>query len=130
MDIYTDIILDLWRNPVNFGKLSNPDFEAYGLNPLCGDEISIQLKLDDKRLAISDTRFTGNGCAISTASTSLLTEYIKGKELAELVKLTEKDIISLLGVKVGLARLKCVILPLITLKKAINYFNEKIATED
>lgn len=125
MNLYADIILDLWRNPQNFGELNSADLEAYELNPLCGDEVKIQLKLDDKRLAISDTRFIGNGCAISTAATSLLTEFIKGKKLSELMKLNEKDVIFLLGIEVGPQRIKCAILPLITLKKALRNFYEK-----
>lgn len=136
MNLYADIILDLWRNPQNFGELENPDLEAYELNPLCGDEIRIQLKLKPTANRLQTTAvngrqfaevaraaFTGNGCAISTASASILTEFIKGKKLIELAKLTEKDIISFLEIEISAQRLKCAILPLITLKKAIANFD-------
>lgn len=126
--LYADIILDLWRNPANFGEIKKPDLSAYELNPLCGDEIKIQLKLTTNHklrfTKISQAKFSGNGCAISQASASLLTEFIKGKKLADMAKLTEKDLIELLGIEVGPARIKCVILPLIVLKRAISS-NEK-----
>ena len=130
MNLYADIILDLWRHPQNFGEMENPDLAAFELNPLCGDEVKIQLKLDHRRLTINDSRFTGNGCAISQASASLLTEFAKGKKLNDLTKLAEKDIISLLGIKVGPQRIKCAILPLITLKKALASFDEKTASQN
>lgn len=141
MNLYADIILDLWRNPQNFGEMQNPDFEAYELNPLCGDEVRIQLKLvssikpssrghstelnrspqaeGNHESRIEGAVFTGNGCAISMATASLLTEFAKGKKLNDLTNLAEKDITSLLGIKVGPARIKCAILPLIALKKAL-----------
>lgn len=132
MNLYADIILDHWRNPQNFGELKNSDLAAYELNPLCGDEVKIQLKMKTANCQqqIADCKFTGNGCAISTAATSILTEFIKGKKLIELAKLTEKDAISLLGIEIGPARLKCAILPLIVLKKALIIFNEKIESQN
>lgn len=128
MDIYADIILDLWRNPANFGQLDNADLEAYELNPLCGDEIKIQIKLKglNGQSKVKDCKFTGNGCAISVASTSLLTEFAKDKSLPELVKITEKDIFKFLGIEIGPQRIKCAILPLAVLRKAVNSFDEKI----
>ena len=143
MNLYADIILDLWRNPQNFGEMLKPDLEAYELNPLCGDEIRLQLKLkpltdyslrttaknnkrsakavDGRRFAVVErAAFTGNGCAISMAAASLLTEFVKGKKGSDLAKLSEKDVISLLGIEVGPQRIKCAILPLIALKKAIS----------
>lgn len=132
MNLYADIVLDLWRNPQNFGELENPDFEAHELNPLCGDEVKIQLKLKktDGRQQVDCCKFTGNGCVISVAAASLLTEYIKGKELTELTKLTEKNVISLLRIEIGFQRIKCAILPLIALKKAINGVDEKIKSQN
>ena len=128
MNLYADIILDLWRNPQNFGELGDYDFEAFELNPLCGDEVKIQLKLKkaNGRQLIFDCKFTGDGCAISVAAASMLTEYAKGKRLIGVAKLTDKDVISLLGIEIGPQRIKCAILPLIALKKAIANSNEKI----
>lgn len=126
--IYADIILDLWRNPQNFGNLPNPDLEAYELNPLCGDEVKIQIKLKSSngQSRITDCRFSGNGCVISVAAASLLTEFVKGKRLGDLAKLTGNDIISLLGIQIGQQRIKCATLALQTLKKALNSFDEKV----
>lgn len=133
MDLYRAQILELWRNPQNFGEIKNPDLEAYDLNPLCGDEVKIQAKLDDistssdissrkfrnKRLAISEVRFTGNGCAISQASASVLTEMIKGKKLSEAAKIERENLLSELGIHPGPTRIKCVLLPLLVWKKAL-----------
>jgi nitrogen fixation NifU-like protein len=80
-ELYQDIILDHGRHPRNFGKLEHPSHFAHGHNPLCGDKVTIYLKLQGDR--IEDVRFEGRGCAISTASTSLMTEIIKGKTVEE-----------------------------------------------
>jgi nitrogen fixation protein NifU and related proteins len=80
-ELYQDIILDHGRHPRNFGKLDHPSHFAHGHNPLCGDKVTVYLKLDGDR--IEDVRFEGRGCAISTASTSLMTEIIKGKTVEE-----------------------------------------------
>jgi len=132
MDLYADIILDLWRNPQNFGELKNADLQAYELNPLCGDEVKIQLKLKSNahKNMVEKAQFTGNGCAISTAAASLLTEFVKDKKLSELRRLTDKDIVSLLGIEIGPQRIKCAILPLITLKKALRNFDEKVESSN
>lgn len=130
MNLYAEIILDHWRNPQNFGQLRNPDVEAYEFNPLCGDEIRLQLKLkansQKPKARIEQVRFSGNGCAISTAAASMLTEYVKGKKLAELTKLTERDVISLLGIEIGPQRIKCATLPLIVLKKGVESFLQRV----
>lgn len=119
LDLYREQILDLWRNPQNFGELANPDLEAYDLNPLCGDEVKIQAKLDDERLAISDVRFSGTGCAISQASVSMLTQIIVGKKLSDAAKIEKQDLLSELGINPGPARIKCALLALSVWKKAL-----------
>ena len=80
-DLYRDVILDHNRRPRNFGQLEGADGRAEGHNPLCGDHLSLAVRLDGER--ISDIRFEGKGCAISTASASLMTEAVKGKERSE-----------------------------------------------
>jgi nitrogen fixation protein NifU and related proteins len=84
-DLYRDVILDHNRNPRNFGKLEPHDAEARGHNPLCGDRLSVTLRLEGDRIA--DVKFDGNGCAISVASASLMTEAIKGKPRSEVAAL-------------------------------------------
>jgi len=80
-DLYREIILDHYRNPRNQAPLEDPDIEARGFNPFCGDEVVLQLKLRDGRIAA--TSFQGRGCSISQASASMMTEVLKGKTLEE-----------------------------------------------
>jgi nitrogen fixation protein NifU and related proteins len=87
-DLYRDVILDHNRSPRNFGVLSPADAEAEGFNPLCGDRLSLRLKFDGER--ITDAKFEGKGCAISTASASMMTEAIKGATKPQAVALFER----------------------------------------
>jgi nitrogen fixation NifU-like protein len=87
-ELYRDVILDHNRKPRNFGALEAADASVEGFNPLCGDHLTLRLKLDDD--SISDIRFEGEGCAISTASASLMTEAVKGKTRSEALKLFER----------------------------------------
>ncbi len=87
-DLYRDVILDHNRNPRNFGALQTADAQADGHNPLCGDRLTVFLKLRDDR--VEDVRFEGKGCAISTASASLMTESVKGKSKADIQALFER----------------------------------------
>jgi len=92
-ELYRDVILDHNRHPRNFGRLSPADAEADGHNPLCGDRLTVSLRLDGDRIA--DVRFEGSGCAISTASASLMSEAVKGRDRAAVRRLFE-DIHALL----------------------------------
>lgn len=87
-DLYRDVILDHNRNPRNFGPLPSASADAEGFNPLCGDRLKLHLRVVDER--VEDVRFEGQGCAISTASASLMTEAIKGKTRAEALALFER----------------------------------------
>jgi nitrogen fixation NifU-like protein len=87
-DLYRDVILDHNRRPRNFGVLEPADAGAEGFNPMCGDRLTLRLKLDDDK--ISDIRFEGQGCAISTASASLMTEAVKGRTRSEALHLFER----------------------------------------
>ena len=115
-DFYRDYILDHYRNPRNFGTLENADVQAEDLNPLCGDQIRMQLKLDDG--TISDVRFSGKGCAISQASASMLTERIKGMKLAEVAKLPKDVVLENVGIGISPTRMKCAMLGLRVLRSA------------
>lgn len=117
-DLYREQILDHYKNPRNFGRMENPDLEGFETNPLCGDSIGIQLKFD-KNKAVGEIKFYGEGCAISRASASMLTEVLKGKHLKALDKIGNGDIIQMLGGQISPARLKCATLPLESLRKAI-----------
>jgi nitrogen fixation protein NifU and related proteins len=115
-DFYRDYILDHYRHPRNFGELAQADAEAEDLNPLCGDQIRMQLKVDDG--AVSDVRFSGKGCAISQAAASMLTERIKGMRLADVAKLSKDIVLEDVGIGISPTRMKCAMLGLRVLKSA------------
>jgi len=87
MDLYQEVILDHNRSPRNFGQIEGADHSAEGYNPLCGDQLTLYLKMDGDR--VEEVRFEGQGCAISTASASILTEMVQGKSVAEVETLFE-----------------------------------------
>jgi len=116
-DLYRDYILEHYRHPHNFGVLEAPTASYEGANPLCGDRITMMLGIRDGRVA--EVGFTGRGCAISQASASLLTDEIKGKPVADVAKMTSRDVLDLLGIDISPARLKCALLSLDTLEHAI-----------
>lgn len=123
-EIYSEMILEHYKNPMNFGEMSNPDIESYEDNPICGDRIKMQFKLNGKK--IEDVKFSGDGCAISIASASMLTSKIKGKNLSEVKKIAKEDVFKLLGIKLTAARVKCALLPLKVLKMSlVSYLKEK-----
>jgi nitrogen fixation NifU-like protein len=115
-DFYRDYILDHYRSPRNFGNFENPDVEAEDLNPLCGDQIKMELKVDDG--VIRDVRFSGKGCAISQASASMLTEQVKGMKLADVAKLSKEAVLDNVGIGISPTRMKCAMLGLRVLKSA------------
>jgi nitrogen fixation protein NifU and related proteins len=116
-DLYRDYILEHYRRPHNFGVLDEPTAAYEGANPLCGDRITMMLGIRDG--IVADVAFTGRGCAISQASASLLTDEVKGKTLEEVAKLTSDDVLDLLGIEINPARLKCALLSLDTLERAL-----------
>jgi nitrogen fixation NifU-like protein len=114
-DLYREYILDHYQNPRNYGTLENPDIAYEDDNPLCGDVIRIEIKLDDQN-RVTDVAFDGEGCAISQASASMLTEEILGKSLEEVKKINKDDILDMLGIQLGPVRVKCALLALKVLK--------------
>ena len=117
-DLYRDYILEHYRRPHNFGVLSAPSVSLEGSNPLCGDRITLQLRVADG--VLQEVAFTGRGCAISQASASLLTDEIKGKALADVEAFRADDLLDLLGIEISPARLKCAMLSHDTLRKALD----------
>lgn len=117
MNIYQDIILDHYHHPHNQGKLKNPDKTITVSNPLCGDVIEMAIILNKNK--VKEIKFTSQGCVISQASTSMLTDYAKNKSKEELKKLDSKFIINTLGINLGINRIKCAVLPLEALQKLL-----------
>jgi len=115
MNIYQDIILDHYHHPHNQGVLSGKSVEVS--NPLCGDKIKMTISFEKNK--VKEIKFQGEGCVISTASSSLLTDYVKDKSKQELKKLDSKFIIKLLGIDLGMNRIKCAVLPLEALHKLL-----------
>ncbi|MFH1072403.1 MAG: SUF system NifU family Fe-S cluster assembly protein [Nanoarchaeota archaeon] len=120
--MYREHILDHYNHPHNFGRMQNPDAGATVLNPLCGDEITIQLKIDKKK-RIRDIKFQGVGCAISQAAISMITDFVKGKAIIEVKRLLRKEkVLELLGIQVSPVRLKCALLSLDALEASIKKY--------
>jgi nitrogen fixation protein NifU and related proteins len=118
-DLYRDEILEHYRQPHNFGTLEHPDAVHEGHNPLCGDRITMMLAISEDG-TVRDVAFSGRGCAISQASASLLTDEIRGRRLSDVEALTNQDILDLLGIEISPARLKCALLSLDTLQRALH----------
>ena len=116
--LYRGALLEVFQNPKNKGKIANPDLESKLFNPLCGDEVTLQIKLKDRQV-VEKAVFSGNGCAISQASASLLAEKIEGKNLKDVRKLKGNDILELIGINPSPARLKCAFLSLEVLMEAL-----------
>lgn len=116
-DIYQEAILDHYRNPRNHGSLDHPTHQAKAINASCGDKLQMDIKV--KNGIIDDVRFSGVGCAISQASASLLSEAIKKKPVTEAESLVPEDVFKLLGVTLSPSRIKCGLLSLETMKKAL-----------
>ncbi|HEY6926106.1 MAG TPA: SUF system NifU family Fe-S cluster assembly protein [Steroidobacteraceae bacterium] len=143
-ELYRDVILDHNKRPRNFGKLEGADAQADGHNPLCGDRLSVSIKMNGDR--VEDLRFEGKGCAISTASASLMTEAVKGKDKAAIGALFEKvhnlltqqdavpgpelgKLAALSGVREFPSRVKCASLCWHTLNAALDHGASTVSTE-
>ncbi len=117
-DLYRELIIDRYKNPQYRGSLDPHDIAFEDDNPLCGDHIKIELRVDqDQR--VSEAAFDGHGCAISQASADLLLESIQGKSLDEVKALTKEDLLDMLGLELGPVRLKCALLSLKVLKAGV-----------
>ena len=118
-DLYRENILDHYKNPRNHGRIEDAGASAEGMNPLCGDEVTITVAFAEDGETIGDVKFEGRGCAISQASTSMLTELIKGRKAADVLAFDKDELLEEVGIPLTPVRLKCAILGLHTLKVAL-----------
>ena len=120
-EMYRENILDHFRNPHNYGLLKSASVHRRELNPLCGDEIEIALHLAGQK--VKEVRFQGQGCAISIASASLLTDYLKCRSVKEIMKISSKTVLELLGIPISSSRIRCALLALKTVQGCLEEYN-------
>jgi nitrogen fixation NifU-like protein len=117
-DLYREIIVERYKSPQFRGELDPHDITFEDENPLCGDQIRVDLRVDQEG-RVTEAAFSGHGCAISQASADLLMESIVGKSIDDVKHLTKEDLLDLLGIQLGPVRLKCALLPLKVLKAGV-----------
>lgn len=117
-DLYREIIIERYKNPAYRGELDPHDISFEDENPLCGDHIKIDLRVDDSNV-VTEAAFSGHGCAISQASADLLLEFVIGKSLDEIKSMKKEHLLELLGIELGPVRLKCALLPLKIIKAGV-----------
>jgi nitrogen fixation NifU-like protein len=115
--LYSDLLLDHFRHPRNYGSLEAPDVSYEAFNPLCGDRIRIEVRLDNE--IVTEARFKGDGCAISMAAASLLTELVVGAKVNQLI--SDDELVSVLQSDIQPARIQCAILPLTALRDGLKH---------
>ena len=118
--MYREVILDHYKNPRGHGELEGADACADGQNPLCGDEVSIYVAFADDGETIEEVKFSGRGCAISQAATSMLTEMVQGRKATDVATLNKDELLEEIGIPLTPVRLKCAILGLTTMKIALH----------
>lgn len=121
MNLYKEHILELYKEPHNYGALEGETHTQHKNNPVCGDETTVHIIVQDEK--IKDIRFEGKGCAISIASASMVTDAVKESTLDEVRALNQQDILDLIKIPVGPARMKCALLCLEAIKDAIGENN-------
>lgn len=119
-ELYQEFIIELYKNPLNFGRLEGADYKAQVYNSTCGDMIELFLSVKDGKVA--QAKFVGKGCAISQASSSLFTGYLKGKTIEELKKIEKEEVLKLIKINLekNPSRMKCALIPLDALRKALD----------
>ncbi len=122
-DLNSEILLDHYRNPHHHGQIENPSAKQLEYNPVCGDTIQITVRIENDR--ITDIKFIGRGCSVSQGAASMLTERVLGLSLEEVKKISQEDLLEMLGINLGPSREKCALLSLNTVKKCISQYENK-----
>lgn len=128
MDLYREHILDHYRNPRNYGKMTNPTVAVNELNPTCGDQLHIELQIAGGKVA--DIKFEGGGCAISLAAASILTERVTGRSVKEAQAISDKEMLDELGVPLSPSRTKCGLLAVSGLRRALKQLDKQFVETD
>jgi nitrogen fixation NifU-like protein len=122
-NIYREELMEIYKNPKHRGNLDSPSAKTFAENPICGDEIQLQLKIE--KGIIKKARFEGAACAVSIISSEKLLSFIEGKTIQEAKNLTQKDLLKILDINVSMSRLRCATLVLTALKEALRKENQK-----
>jgi nitrogen fixation NifU-like protein len=126
-DIYREQLMEHYKHPHNMGEINEPSKQVEKNNPYCGDLVSMQIKLKDGK--IEDIKFKASACAVTVASSSLLTEEMKGKTIDEVKRFTKEKLLELLGVELTTSRTKCAVLPLEALQSMLEGFDDDLDEE-
>jgi nitrogen fixation NifU-like protein len=119
-DMYQEVILQHYRAPHHFGPLSDATAQGEESNPLCGDHITFRLKVDPSTQRVDDAKFEGDGCAISMASASMLSDKLAGRPLAEVLSISRDEVLGQLGIPLSPARVRCALTGFVALGKALH----------
>jgi len=122
-DLYQEELMDIYKNPHNKGKISSPSVSVSKKNPMCGDEIDLQLKFENG--LVFEAKFEGSACSVSIISSSILTDYLIGKTLKEVKNITKEDLLKLINLNLTTSRVACATLVLSALEDAIKKYEEK-----
>jgi nitrogen fixation NifU-like protein len=123
MDIYREEFMEIYKHPMNQGKIEKPTLVEHGTNEACGDEMDLYLKIENGK--VIDAKFEAESCSVGIVSSAILTDEIKGKTIAEVKAFSKKDLLELIGVNLTTSRIKCATLPLETLVKGIEEYERK-----
>ncbi len=119
-NFYREQLMEIYKNPAHLGTLATPTVQVHEVNPMCGDEITLQLSIQDGKIV--DAKFAGSACAVSIVSSELLLEDIKGKTLQEAKQITKEKLLNLIGITLTTSRVRCATLSLEALNNAIKHY--------
>ncbi|TAL47959.1 SUF system NifU family Fe-S cluster assembly protein [archaeon] len=125
-ELYKENILDHYSYPRNKGKLESPDILVKDSNPLCGDVVEFSISMDNGK--VKEVMFDGKGCAISVAAASILSDFIKGKKVGDVLNIDKDDLLKILGIDPSPTRLKCVLLPLEVVKVGMKMYKAQLSS--